>query len=168
MQTTKGHAPIEEVLQAAGISLAANGTVTAAKDSRPQPESIANTPSTSVNVPRRRGESTNTVRDKEINQPKKARQASRRYSIGMMSLEDEDQWMEYRQNDIERIRERKDLRRGINRAVSVQAQWSRHPLEMVGDLNKRQCHSPITEDSDDESFSPTPPARVSRRYSMNY
>jgi len=170
MQTTKGHAAIEDVLQAAGISLATNRTATlsSAEDSRAQPEptvTVLPTPSTSENVPRRRRESINTLGDKEINQPKTARQASRRYSIGVMSLEDEDQWMEYRQNDIERIRERKDLRRGINHAVSVQAQWSRRPLEMVGDVNKRQ--SPIAEDSDDESFSPVP-VRVSRRYSMNY
>lgn len=167
MQTTKGHAPIQDVLRAAGIS-APNDNLSNTEDHTTQPEPTATGRSThpsSRQEPRRRHESMKTLGNKETSQVTTVtRPELSTYSIGMMSLEDEDRWMEYRHDSIERLRARKDMRRGINRAGSSQSNWSRQPLEMteetteiarlkVGDSGEHPLPTPIP---------------LNRRYSMNY
>ena len=169
MQTTKGHAPIQDVLQAAGISVP-NRTPSSAEPcrrSRTEPTMISwPTSLTSEKGLRRRRESMKTSRDKESNQVNPTRRHSRRYSIGMMSQEEEDQWMEYRQNSIERLQEKKNTRRGMSRAGSSQSHWTHQALEMslseTGDhdqddhTEERGQFTRATEDSEGACFSPTP------------
>lgn len=144
MQTTKGHAPIQDVLKAAGIlatSSTRNSTTSSAEAHRAKPL-LPTIPDWTTSLTgsgekeRRRRESMHTFRDKESIQSTTTKASRRRYSIGMMTLEDEEQWMDYRQDSIERLRARKDIRRGISR-TSVgsggQSNWSRQPLEM-GDI----------------------------------
>jgi hypothetical protein len=145
MQTTKGHAPIQDVLKAAGI-LAGNRTSSSAEVPRakPLPLTVPDwTTSLAGSGPkeRRRRESMHTTRDSESiiqSHGTTSKASRRRYSIGMMSLEDEEQWMEYRHDSIERLRARKDVRRGITttRTRNEHQNWSRQPLEMgdtIGD-----------------------------------
>src|SRR5271168_583010 len=84
MQTTKGHAPIQDVLQAAGIS-APNHTFSPAEGRHVQPQRTLtgkwSTCSTSKKCLRRRHESMNTLRDNETNQVNLVKRVSRRYSI---------------------------------------------------------------------------------------
>ena len=149
MQTTKGHAPILDVLQAAGISVS-NRTLSSAEGRRIQPEPAAiGWPISLISEKgsRRRRESMKTFRDKESR--KSIKRVSRRYSIGVMSREEEDRWMEHRQNSIERLQERKNMRRGMSRAGSSQSQSSRQHLQMMGDHDRTsddhtEGHGPLT------------------------
>ena len=159
MQTTKGHAPIQDVLKAAGVLAAStpNRTPGSAEARRAKPllPTVPTVPDRTTSLAgsstkeRRRRESMHTTRDKEgIQSNATTTKASRRrYSIGMMSLEDEEQWMEYRQDSIERLRARKDIRRGITRLGSEQFEphWSRQPLE-IGDIigDHRRTRSDFT------------------------
>ena len=144
MQTAKGHAPIQDVLKAAGVlatSTPRNSTPRSAEKRRaksllPTVPDWTTSLKGSAEKERRRRESMHTFRDKESIQSTTTKASRRRYSIGMMSLEDEEQWMEYRQDSIERLRARKDTRRGITRASvgsGGESNWSRQPLEM-GDI----------------------------------
>lgn len=139
MQTTKGHAPIQDVLKAAGVlaSSTPNRTPSSAKPLLPTVLDWTTSLSGSGAKERRRRESMHIFRDKESIQSHATTKASRRrYSIGMMSLEDEDRWMEYRHNSIERLRARKDTRRGITRMESEQSHWSRQHQQFLefGDI----------------------------------
>ncbi|KAF8813340.1 hypothetical protein BYT27DRAFT_7239309 [Phlegmacium glaucopus] len=163
MQTTKGHASIEDVLKAAGIS-APNRTLSSAEGRRVQPESTAvgwPTSFTSEKGPRKRRESMKTLGDKESSQLGFIKRVSRRYSIGMMSREEEDRWMEHRVNSIDRLQEKKNMRRGMSRvAGSMQSQSSPQLLETMGEIGDedREERGPITrvvENWEGES-SPTP------------
>jgi hypothetical protein len=154
MQTTKGHAPIQDVLKAAGIST--NRTPSSAEVRRAKPL-LPTVPDWTTSLAgsgakeRRRRESMHTIRDNESSIQSHAtttgKASRRRYSIGMMSLEDEERWMEYRHDSIERLRARKDIRRGISttRTGNEQSHWSRQPLEM-GDIigDHRRTRSDFT------------------------
>lgn len=152
MQTTKGHAPIQDVLQAADI-LAANRTPSSAEVRRakmllPTVPDWTTSLAGSGAKERKRHESMHTIRDNEssIQSHATTKASRRRYSIGMMSLEDEERWMEYRHDSIERLRARKDIRRGITtRTGNEQSHWSRQPLEM-GDMigDHRRTRSDFT------------------------
>jgi len=143
MQTTRGHAPIQDVFKAAGVSATStsrNSTSSSAEAGRsklpfPTVPDWTTTLTGSGEKERRRRETMHVFRDKETTPTKASR---RRYSIGMMTLEDEERWMEYRQDSIDRLRARKDIRRGITTRASVaasgeQSNWNRQPLEM-GDI----------------------------------
>jgi hypothetical protein len=144
MQTTKGHAPIQDLLRAAGVlatSTPRNSTPSSAEARLAKPF-LPTVPGWTTSLTgsgekeRRRRESMYTLRDKESIQSTTTKASRRRYSIGMMTLEDEERWMEYRQDSIERLRARKDTRRGITRTSigsGEQSNWSRQPLEM-GDI----------------------------------
>ena len=149
MKTTKGHAPIQDVLQAAGISVP-NSALSAAESRHAQPAPTAMGWSISEKVPRRRRESVKIFRNKESNQVNLPRRVSRRYSVDMISREEEERWMERRQNSVERLREKKNMRRGMNRATSSQSQY-RQPLTMEMVMN-----TPHIEDPEGERSSPTP------------
>jgi hypothetical protein len=157
MQTTKGHAPIQDVLKAAGVFAASttpNRTPGVAEARRVKPL-VPTVPDWTTSLAgsgakeRRRRESMHTTRDKESIQSHDTttKASRRRYSIGMMTLEDEEQWMEYRHDSIERLRARKDIRRGITRLGSEQSEshWSRQPLE-IGDIigDHRRTRSDFT------------------------
>lgn len=143
MQTTKGHGPIQDILKAAGISAESNpnrtpsnAEVRRAKPEIPTVPDWTTTLTSSGERERKRCESMHTIRDKEstrLHNP--TTKARRRYSIGVMSLEDEDRWMEYRHASIERLRAKKDIRRGITRTDSPMSHSSRpeyyQPLEMM-------------------------------------
>ena len=153
MQTTKGHAPIQDVLKAAGVLATStpNRTTGSAEARRAKPL-VRTVPDWTTSLAgsgtkeRRRHESMHTTRDKESIQshPTTTKASRRRYSIGMMSLEDEEQWMEYRHNSIERLRARKDIRRGITREQS-ESHWRQQPLE-IGDIvgDHRRTRSDFT------------------------
>ena len=141
MQTTKGHAPIQDVLKAAGAlatSTPKNSTPSSAEaEAKPLLPTVPDWTTSltgSAEKERRGRESMHTFRDKGSIQSTTTKASRRRYSIGMMTLEDEEQWMEYRQDSIERLRARKDIRRGIT-CTSIgsgeQSNWNRQPLEMV-------------------------------------
>ena len=142
MQTTKGHAPIQDILKAAGISAASDPNHTSfsstevcrAKPELPVVPDWTTSLTGSGKKERKRHESMHTFRDEEIESQAANEASRRRYSIGMMSLEDEDRWMEYRQDSIERLRAKKDIRRGITRTDSSKSHASRpehhQPLEM--------------------------------------
>ena len=145
MQTTKGHAPIQDVLKAAGVLAGStpnrtpsNAEVPRAKPLFPTAPDRATPLTVSSAKERRRRESMHTIRDKESIQSHATTKATRqrRYSIGMMSLEDEERWMAYRHDSIERLRARKDIRRGIARTGSEQSHWSQqnHQLLEFGDI----------------------------------
>jgi len=165
MQTTKGHAPIQNVLQAAGIS-ATHRTLSSAEGRRAQAEPIG-WPS-SEKGPRKRRESMRTFRDKENSQLGFIRRVSRRYSIGMMSGEEEERWIEPRDNSVERLQEKKNMRRGMTRAASMPLQSSPQHLKTMGEIgddharndDHREERGPITcviEDSGgDRPPTPTP------------
>ena len=159
MQTTKGHAPIQDVLKAAGVLATStrHRTPSSAEVRRAKPLLSTAVPDWTTSLTgsgrkeRRRRESMHTIRDKESIQSHATttKASRRRYSIGMMSQEDEDRWMEYRHDSIERLRERKDIRRGITRMGSEQSHWSRQhhqPLEIVGDIigDHRRTRSDFT------------------------
>ena len=142
MQTTKGHAPIHDILEAAGIVTIPdrNRTLSTAEICPAKPElSDRNTSLTgSGEKERKRRESMCSIRDKESARLHRAtsKTSRPRYSIGMMSLEDEDRWMEYRHDSIERLRAKKDIRRGITHTEGSQLHSSRpehhQPLGMMG------------------------------------
>ena len=160
MQTTKGHTPIQDVLKAAGALVAStprnSTTPTSSAETRHAKSVLPAAPdwTTSLTVSgekeRRRRESMHTFRDKESIQSTTTKASKRRYSIGMMTLEDEDRWMEYRQDSIERLRARKDIRRGVTRTGNMgtgeqSMNWTRQPLEM-GDIigDHRRARSDFT------------------------
>ena len=158
MQTTKGHAPIQDVLKAAGAlatSTPRNSTPSSAEtEAHPAKPLLPTVPDWTTSLTgsgrkeRRRRESMHTFRDKGSVQSTTIKASRRRYSIGMMTLEDEEQWMEYRQDSIERLRARKDIRRGIT-PTSIgsgeQSNWNRQPLE-IGDIigDHRRARSDFT------------------------
>lgn len=158
MQTTKGHAPIQDVLKAAGAlatSTPRNSTPSSAeaeahlaKPLLPTVPDWTTSLTGSAEKERRRRESMHTFRDKGSIQSTTTKASRRRYSIGMMTLEDEEHWMEYRQDSIERLRARKDSRRGITRTnigSGEQSNWNRQPLEMVDIIgDHRRARSDFT------------------------
>ena len=156
MQTTKGHAPIQDVLKAAGAlatSTPRNSTpIVSSVEARRAKPLLPTVPDWTTSLAgssekeRKRHDSMHTIGEKEsVLSHANATKARRRYSIGMMTLEDEECWMEYRQDSIERLRARKDIRRGISRMGSEQSNWSRQPLEM-GDIigDHRRTRSDFT------------------------
>jgi len=145
MQTTKGHAPIHDILEAAGILTTPNRTRTpSTAEIYPAEPELPTIPDWTTSLTgsgekeRKRRESMHSIRDKESARLHRAtsKASRRRYSIGVMSLEDEDRWMEYRHDSIERLRAKKDIRRGITHTESSQLHSSRpehhQPLEMMG------------------------------------
>jgi hypothetical protein len=157
MQTTKGHAPIQDVFKAAGVLATSTPRNSTTPSSAEPPRAIpllSTVPDWTTSLTgssekeRRRRESMHTFRDKESIQPTTTKASRRRYSIGMMTEEDEEHWMEYRQDSIERLRARKDIRRGITSTIigsGEQSNWSRQPLEM-GDIigDRRRVRSDFT------------------------
>jgi len=171
MQTTKGHAPIEDVLKAAGISV--DNPALAAQTDKPartraptpmQPPKISlipPTPPPKDYPPRRRLSSLKTIKDAlthsratspissiggggkasfdlinevtddEVDPVANALSPTRkvrRFStlgvlVGMMSQEEEEKWMEHRQKSLDRLKEKKNMRRGLfsNKTQSVQS-----------------------------------------------
>ena len=153
MQTTRGHAPIQDVFKAAGVSAISsprNSTLSRAeaRHSKPLLPTVPDWTTTlkgSGEKERRRRETMHVFRDKEIIQSTTTKASKRRYSIGMMTSEDEERWMEYRQDSIDRLRARKDMRRGItcaSVASGEQSNWNRQPLplemgDIIGDHHRR-------------------------------
>jgi hypothetical protein len=143
MQTTKGHAPIQDVFKAAGVlatSTPRNSTTRSSAECEPLLPTASDwttSLTSSGEKERRRRESMQTFGGKGNIQSTTTKASRRRYSIGMMTEEDEERWMEYRQDSIERLRARKDIRRGGITRLSIgsgeQSNWNRQPLEM-GDI----------------------------------
>ncbi|KAF8802504.1 hypothetical protein BYT27DRAFT_7261037 [Phlegmacium glaucopus] len=155
MQITRGHAPIQDVLQAAGISATNRIISRRAKSRRPQSEPTVSNRPTSITFekgPQRRRESMEAVRDKE-----NFEKLSRRYSIGMMSREEEDLWMETRANSIERLQERKNIRRGgMNRPTSSHSQSSRQYHQSLETMGEDYREERVIEDSEGDQHLATP------------
>ncbi|CAA7266881.1 unnamed protein product [Cyclocybe aegerita] len=163
MQSTKDHAPIQDVLQAAGVRLPSPSPAPGRRKSGPdgprahrtrhhghshseildslstlpQQENERGKESKADCRPRKRRESMRTIRESlaransaGVTVSPLGRRESRRYSIGVvMTREEEEEWMEERQRHVERLQERKQVRRvlgapGLSRASSVLANHS--------------------------------------------
>jgi len=138
MQSTKGHAPIQEVLHAAGVQNipSPSRSISSLHKHNPHAHSIdlANLPH--QKHPRKRRESMKTVQETLSRAPqategdtanasgpsgaggavggiRMSRHSSRSYSTGMMTREEEERWMEDRQRDIDRLQEKKNVRRFV-------------------------------------------------------
>jgi hypothetical protein len=135
MQTAKGHLPIEEVLTAAGISMAdlpvrrslGNHDKAAPYfEAKPTSTVVPPTfPSLEAGKRKKRHESMRTVPGVQIVHTRRQHPMSASYAIErgywggsiMMSREEEDEWMAERQRKIEFLKERKNARRD-GRSVS--------------------------------------------------
>jgi hypothetical protein len=147
MQTTKGHAPIEDVLEAAGID------IPAAPQSPKRTESMHQR-SESLNVKnsgRRRYNSLHESTEASLRRATLIRRGDARpasvYSI--MSREEEEAWMAERQQKLDALHERKLARRGVFNSVSKTPELADGPgqsrmsvmkeervLETVGEMSE--------------------------------
>ncbi|KAF9484357.1 hypothetical protein BDN70DRAFT_849873 [Pholiota conissans] len=138
MQTTKGHAPIEDVLEAAGIDISTLSGKTNAQGGEEIAPTLCGLPKPMVGRGgRRRHESMRTVRETMVMHRRASaaqKQDDRRLStVGglMMSREEEEEWMAERQHHIEMLQERKNIRRGTSsRAASAMSSYARHGAEI--------------------------------------
>ncbi|KAJ3497950.1 hypothetical protein NLJ89_g10280 [Agrocybe chaxingu] len=163
MQSTKDHAPIQDVLQAAGVRLPpppspapgrprsrtrhhghSHSEILDSLSTIPRQEKEGGKESKAESRPRKRRESMKTIRESlaransaGVTVSPLGRRESRRYSIGVMTREEEEEWMEERQRHVERLQERKQVRRvhgapGVSRASSVLANHSGGGVESGG------------------------------------
>ncbi|KAF5326877.1 hypothetical protein D9619_004371 [Psilocybe cf. subviscida] len=120
MQTTKGHAPIEIVLEAAGIEVPAVSQPPKRTESMHQGSNSLNV----NNSVRRRHNSLRESTDASYKRATLIRRDDDRpssaYSPGIMSREEEEAWMAERQRQLDTLHERKLARRGkLSRASST-------------------------------------------------
>ncbi|PPQ64609.1 hypothetical protein CVT26_002007 [Gymnopilus dilepis] len=160
MQTPKGHAPIEDVLSAAGIDVNATPKPRHA-DVRYGAQSsdlssddivIAIQPSESCVIQARpRTSSLRASKQFDRGNDASSRRHTKSFSTGMfvgmpMSKEEEDRWMEEREQSVERLRERKNRRRGLIGRPSTAEPYRPPVLGIFKPVKEEEPQSELEED----------------------